>query len=65
MCKFKVGDELFWFSKCMRLVILGVFDKRECRFDGSMKIYVYRDADGKGIIRYCDAAAIDDECKLI
>ena len=65
MCKFKVGDELFWFSKCMRLVILGVFDKRECRFDGSMKIYVYRDMNSKDMFSYCDAAVIDAECKLI
>ena len=65
MCKFKVGDQLFWSSKGMTLVILGVSDKRGSRSDGSKKIYVYRDMDSKGMISYCDAALIDDECKLI
>ena len=61
MCKFKVGDQLFWYSKGMTLVILGVSEKR----DGSRKIYMYRDMDSKGMIGYCDAAVIDGECKLI
>ena len=62
MCKFKAGDRLLFTSKGMALEILGVFD---WRFDGLEKIYMYRYTDGKGIIRYCDAAVIDDECKLI
>ena len=65
MCKFKVGDRLLFASKGMTLEILGVFDKREWRFYGLAEIYMYRDTDGKGIIRYCDAASIDDECELI
>ena len=65
MCKFKDGDQLLLARKGRTLEILGVFEKRECRFDGFAKIYMYRDMDGKGIIRYCDAAVIDDECELI
>ena len=65
MCKFKAGDQLLFASKGMTLEILGVFNKRKCGVDGFTKIYMYRDMDSKGIISYCDAAIIDDECKLI
>ena len=65
MCKFKAGDQLLWSSKGMTLEILGVLDNGECRLDGFTKIYIYRDTDGEGVIRYCYAAVIDDECKLI
>ena len=62
MCKFKAGDQLLSARKGMPLEILGVFD---WGFDGLTKIYMCRDMDSKGIIRYCDAAVIDDECMLI
>ena len=62
MCKFKVRDQLFFARKGRALEILGVFD---WRFDGITKIYMYRDMDSKGMISYCDAVVIDDECKLI
>ena len=62
MCKFKAGDQLLFAYKGRTLEILGVFD---WGFDGLTKIYMYRDMDSKGIIRYCDTAAIDDECILI
>ena len=65
MCKFKAGDQLLFAHKGRTLEILGVFDRRECGFDGFTKVYMYRDMDSKGIIRYCDAAVIDDERELI
>ena len=62
MCKFKAGDQLRFARKGMPLEILGVFDWMP---DGFTKIYMYRVMDSKGTISYCDAAVIDDKCKLI